>query len=732
VSLLAVVGRIEAATTETERLVTVGKLWGKVKFFHPWLQYKPIDWDAALVKVLPKVRTAATDDELAAAVGELLGALGDPATRVEKAGSAPTAPAAATPATAPSWYHWHEKTLVVTCSALPAAMEGRPYAFSRPLVAELAKADALVVDARLGGADPDMVAWALTFFDDQLAPEEVTAPATRAVLLNGYPPQLGISSGGYYVGFVVKPGRRYKPDKPTPKRPVVFIARPEWLPNVAVAVAAAGKGSIVSTGPLADAVQVARLRLSREWHAIVRVSETIGAPLKADVEIAGGQDPLPVALALAARLAAHPKPTAARGSERAAALPPPVWHPDNRYQEMTYPSAEYRLLAVFRMWNVIRYFYPYLALIDDWEPVLAEFVPKIIDSADGKAYALSITEMASRIADGHTRVYGHPALTEMFGMAIPPIEIQMVEGVPTVVKLLDPDAAKGLRLGDVIVDVEGEPAEEKMKRLAPYVSASTPDAARARLANQLWRGAEGATLTATVRDADGPRPATITLSTKYYRSTGGKEHQPAYRLLSPDIGYADLTKMMPAEVHDLFEAFKDAKAIIFDMRGYPNATAWVIAPRINVNNAKIGAQFRRPLWSGFDLENDGVGGTASYAFDQPLPPTTGAIYKGKTVMLIDDRAISQSEHTGLFFEAAAGTVFIGTPTAGANGDTTTLTLPGGIQMSFTGHDVRHADGRQLQRVGLLPHIRVAPTLAGLRAGKDEVLDRALQYLQTGK
>ncbi len=101
-------------------------------------------------------------------------------------------------------------------------------------------------------------------------------------------------------------------------------------------------------------------------------------------------------------------------------------------------------------------------------------------------------------------------------------------------------------------------------------------------------------------------------------------------------------------------------------------------------------------------------------------------------MLIDERAISQSEHSGLFFEAAADTVFIGTPSAGANGDVTTLTLPGGLQMSFTGHDVRHADGRQLQRLGLQPQVRIAPTLAGIRAGKDEVLDRAVEYLKTGK
>jgi len=105
-----------------------------------------------------------------------------------------------------------------------------------------------------------------------------------------------------------------------------------------------------------------------------------------------------------------------------------------------------------------------------------------------------------------------------------------------------------------------------------------------------------------------------------------------------------------------------------------------------------------------------------------------AKYTGRTVMLIDERTLSQAEHTGLFFEAANGTVFIGSPTMGANGDVTSFVIPGGITISFTGHDVRHADGRQLQRVGLQPVLTVLPTIAGIRAGRDEVLEQAHRFL----
>jgi C-terminal processing protease CtpA/Prc len=118
-------------------------------------------------------------------------------------------------------------------------------------------------------------------------------------------------------------------------------------------------------------------------------------------------------------------------------------------------------------------------------------------------------------------------------------------------------------------------------------------------------------------------------------------------------------------------------------------------------------------------------------FLQRLPTTDKWRYHGKTVLLIDERTISQAEHTGLFFEAANGTKFVGSPTEGANGDVTNLSVPGGIYVRFSGQGVWHADGRQLQRVGLQPDVEVRPTLAGIRAGKDEVLDKAVEYLQHG-
>jgi C-terminal processing protease CtpA/Prc len=118
-----------------------------------------------------------------------------------------------------------------------------------------------------------------------------------------------------------------------------------------------------------------------------------------------------------------------------------------------------------------------------------------------------------------------------------------------------------------------------------------------------------------------------------------------------------------------------------------------------------------------------------YTFVQTLPSATGPRYRGHTVMLVDERTQSQAEHTGLFFRTANGTTFIGSPTAGANGDVVGFAVPGGISLRFSGQGVTWMDGSQLQRVGLRPDVTSRPTIAGVRAGRDEVLDRALDWVR---
>jgi C-terminal processing protease CtpA/Prc len=77
-----------------------------------------------------------------------------------------------------------------------------------------------------------------------------------------------------------------------------------------------------------------------------------------------------------------------------------------------------------------------------------------------------------------------------------------------------------------------------------------------------------------------------------------------------------------------------------------------------------------------------------------------------------------------------GTIVGGT-TAGTNGNVASFVTPGGFSVSFTGMRVTRHDGRSPHHlVGVNPDVAVAPTLEGLRAGRDEVLERGLAIART--
>jgi C-terminal processing protease CtpA/Prc len=500
----------------------------------------------------------------------------------------------------------------------------------------------------------------------------------------------------------------------------------------ALALQAAGRATIVAQGALPEenVVSTTNLELPGKLTVQVRLGELLWGSPAADVIVARKDELEARVRALARSLASTPPKARPR---RILPLPPLRARDDLDYADRAYPSRERRMLAGIRLWAVLDNFFPYRYLIADWDAALRDALPHLAGAADRDAYRRALRQMSVRAGDGHIGVRPAVPDPEAKPRGFTAVATRLVEGKLAVVRLLDAaDARKqGVAVGDVVETIDGKPAAKALADRRLEISGSTDEARDQRIAGFLLAGDEGSTVNLGVRGADGKQRA-ITLARSMANTTAmwAKSAAPHWKKLAGNIGYVDLTELVVPEVGPMFDDLRDTHAIVFDMRGYPNSTAWSIAPRINTKQAKHGAQFLKPLAVGDGGEQVDM----RVRFLQSIPelPKEARIYTGKIVVLIDDRAISQAEHTCLFFEAVAGATFIGSPTHGANGDVTVMRLPGGLRMSFTGQEVRHVDGRQLQRVGIQPDLAVRPTIAGLRAGKDEVLDRALAWLALKK
>ena len=640
----------------------------------------------------------------------MLDALGDPITTVHRERGPAPPPSRGEPDPR-SW--WTRDSVLVVSLRNPTDLDD----FNRTIDRLTAIADTVrsarrvVFDLRAADDEGTAIDWAMqeSRILSLFTASPVRAPDQRGRLHSGFVPEDG-SSGGYYSGFYTVDGAALIPvdDTAAPRSAVILVNEGSYIPQGMLALREAGRARIVAEGSANDAGVVLTYgwRLPDSVKVSIRLTELLSAGGQV-TSVADTVVPSDAGLAAAVAAFGHPPPARTHASAWLPALA--LARPDST-ADPAYPDLPYRLLAAFKIWAVGQYFFPYRDLMNErWDQVLTRSLQQVESARDSLEYGLALATMATHLHDSHVRLTS-PAIRAHFGVGRAPVYIRMIEGQPVIAHFMDDSAlAGGARVGDIVVAVDGEDARARMHRLERYISASTPQALQRYAALRLTGGPVGTTVTLRLRGAGGAERTVTMTRSEAFDLTG--RSGPMCRVLRGNIGYADLGRLPASQVDSMFERLKDTRAIIFDMRGYPFGTAWSIAPRLTRKDMPAAARFSRPNATTPDTTEH-----TEYSFTQTLPHTDQWRYLRPTVMLIDERTLSQAEHTGLFLEAANGTKFIGSPTAGANGDVTTVLLPGGAQMTFSGHAVRHADGRQLQRVGLQPDVPVGRRSPGCVQG----------------
>jgi hypothetical protein len=371
-----------------------------------------------------------------------------------------------------------------------------------------------------------------------------------------------------------------------------------------------------------------------------------------------------------------------------------------------------RISDVIFCWNVFQHFYPYFDVVEvDWPKELEKALASAATDAGEAAFADTLRRLVAALRDGHGSVQVGFESGTFF---VPPIEPTWV-GDQLVVLGAAEDS--GVHAGDVILSIDGVAVADAWKKILPLVAASTPQFARHKALPEFIRGGPGNTVL-ELQCVDGTKHAvTLERQAKMFHA----RKREVFCELEPGIFYFNLGRGEDKDFEAALPKLAEAKGIVYDLRGYPRI--WM-APLAHLITEPIESQQWLVPTPRHPDRKDMTFAKSSWTV-QPIEPRFAA----KVAFLTDGRAISAAEtYMGIVEFYDLGTI-VGEPTAGTNGNVNPFTLPGGYTISWTGMKVLRQDGARHHGVGVQPDVPCSRTIAGIAAGRDEQLEKALEIVR---
>jgi C-terminal processing protease CtpA/Prc len=202
---------------------------------------------------------------------------------------------------------------------------------------------------------------------------------------------------------------------------------------------------------------------------------------------------------------------------------------------------------------------------------------------------------------------------------------------------------------------------------------------------------------------------------------------PAIERLADDVYYVNLDRAEMSDIRKVVGELASAPGVVFDLRGYPHSNhdvlSYLLTAPVELSGGMAIAHVIRPAHTGR------AGPT--WETDPALLPVLEPHIRGRVAFLTGPGAISYAESVMALVERYRLGEIVGSATAGSNGNVAVVTLPSGCRTRFTGLRVNKPDGSQFHLVGIKPTIPASRTIAGVAAGRDEVLERALAYVRSG-
>lgn len=403
----------------------------------------------------------------------------------------------------------------------------------------------------------------------------------------------------------------------------------------------------------------------------------------------------------------------------------PGYHYLSLRNERSYPTSQMdsglNLLTLFRLWNVIEYYAPNRSLtLHPWDEVLSTYIRLVGAETDPVRFSRLYMRLIRDLNDGHA----YAPIEMLFGQRMLPVWPLQAEGRLFVGYSGD----SALKRGDEVVAIDGEPISERLELLREYASRSNEASLRQALRyyGLCTRRDTAEVVRRRAGVCDTLRVATVPYGSVSPLYDPAQLEQPPFRLLADSVGYIYAGTFSREHLAQVVQTLPRTRALIIDLRTYPLKVDGALIALIGQSLRTESVVVRQALYQTLALPG------LFYRQEQWLFEDFGEVaarctepYKGRVILLVDEITQSNPEFQAMAFQSCPQTLTIGSPTSGANGSIVWIPLPGQMT-SFSGIGALYPDGTQTQTVGVRLDVEVLPTAEGLQAGRDEVLERALE------
>jgi carboxyl-terminal processing protease len=398
-------------------------------------------------------------------------------------------------------------------------------------------------------------------------------------------------------------------------------------------------------------------------------------------------------------------------------------------------SPEGRTLVFEEVWRTVgeRYYDPEMHGLD-WEAERLRWRPVALAAPNTSEFYGVLRRMLATLRDAHTRVFApeersewHRPVFTSVGIFVREIGGQLV--VTHVERKSEAERA-GVRAGDALISVDGEPATLLLARRLSEVppSSSRPSAATAAAA-RLFDGPRDTEVALTFAGRDGARDA----KTVRLRRTL-QTRAPSFNVRRADgvavVHFNFFTQEIAVELMRALRArdgLRDSSGLVLDLRDNGGGDAEAM---IDIASAFL------PDGTPLGRFSDRAGAVAAAPQTRRLMLLAAdavATYEGPVAVLVGPRTASAAEIFAAALQERRRARVFGERTCGCVlAIRRRQPLPDGGLLDISEMDYRTAAGRRLEGAGVAPDETVALTRRDLVERRDPTLDAALKHLRAAR